>query len=253
MKPAMIGGVLVAMAALLSATSLAASASDYVQAGGPPANQAWTVADYEKFNELASSGRIELPMLGSDETRPIFLALVNRNALARYSDKLTSLDDRAHWCGRTYNALSLVMMKYAEQHNSGKADCSREMARVTAFMLHTATVMVNLTREMPPANANDEFGQRRMRLLASMKESYRILWRNAAAALSQRNVRAEEETLLMAEAMIEELPAQSEFIGPASVQEIGAKTAALVEKEGNDKVKLALRRLLMTCNSLAAQ
>ena len=126
-------------------------------------------------------------MLGSDETRPIFLALVNRNALARYSDKLTSLDDRAHWCGRTYNALSLVMMKYAEQHNSGKADCSREMARVTAFMLHTATVMVNLTREMPPANANDEFGQRRMRLLASMKESYRILWRNAAAALTTLN------------------------------------------------------------------
>jgi hypothetical protein len=253
MKRAMVGGVLVAMAALLSATSLAASASDCIKAGCPPPDRVWTGADYQKFGELVKSGKIELPMLSSDETRPFFLALVNREALSSYSNKKNPVGARFQECIQCYSALAPVLMKYLEQHNSGKADCSREMARLTAFVLHASTVLVNLTQEFLPTIPKDATYADRMAGLEQMKDGLRTVWTGAADSLAERTTYAgEEEVLIIAEAMIEELPAQSEFIGPAAVQALRSKIAGFLEKEKSDKIKAALQRLLMTCNSLAA-
>jgi hypothetical protein len=253
MRRAMIGGVLVALAAFFSATSLAASVSDYVNAGLPSPDRVWTGADYQKFNELLKSGKIGLPMLSSDETKPIFLALVNRKGLSFYSNKDYPIGVRMESCIRAYTALPSVLGQYLERNNSGKADCSRELARLMAFILHMSTSVTNLTQEFLPTIPKDEKYEVRMAGFERMKSGLRTIWVGVADSLGERNAYADEEVLIMAEAMIENLPAQKEFLGPTAVQELRVKTAGLLEKEKSDKVKDALQRLLKTCDPPAAK
>lgn len=245
--PATVASVVVAMAALFSATSFAATVSDYVKAGCPPPDRVWSGADYVKFGELLKSGKIELPML-NDESKPIILALVNREGLACYLNKDVPLRDRLNECLKVYLALPPVLQKYADRYQA-KADCSREMASVIAFVIYTSTSLVNLMQEMLPTVPKDENYGARMEGIKRMKGGIRTILLSAADSLAATF--AEEDILIILEAMNENLPAQGEFVGPAFVQELRAKVTRYLEKEKSDKVEAALQRLVKTCDSLA--
>ncbi len=245
--PATACGAVVAMAALFSATSLAAPVSDYVKAGCPPPDRAWSDADYVKFGELLKTGKIELPML-NDESKPIFLALVNREGLARYLNKDVPLRDRLNECLKGYMALLPVLKQYGERYDA-KADCSREAAGVIALVIYSTTSLVNLMEELLPTIPKDDNYEARMAGIQQMKGGIRTILLSAADSLA--STFAEEDVLTILEAMNENLPAQGEFVGPAFVQELRAKVAGFLGKEKSAKIKAAVQRLLKTCDSLA--
>jgi hypothetical protein len=249
MKRAIFVAVVVAMMALVSAPSLAASVSDYVKAGAPSPDRVWTGTDYQKFAALLKSGKIELPML-SDESKPIFLALVNREGLSFYSNKDVAIGVRMQGFMAVYASLPPVISQYLERYGSHKADCSKELDRLMAFTLYACTSETKLMQEFLPTIPKDEKYDTQME---GMKAGLRGMWVAGAECMADRKTLADDEVLVIAEAMIENFPAQREFIGPTTVLELHTKIAALLEKEKSDKVKSALQRLLNTFDLPAAK
>ena len=228
----------------LAGTCAGATLNDHIKAGVPSPDRPWYGTDYQRLAELVVSGKVPLPMLNSEDTRPIFLAMVSRRGLSFYGNRDIPLNDRMPDCIALYGSVSTLLKKYLQQHNERHIDSSRELARMTAHALYLSTAMNSLLEEFLPTIQRDDKYEIRMDGLRKVKDGLATFWGGAMLSLTERTIYADEDILIMANAMAENIVSQQKLLGEKNLLEIQTRAEELIKKEKNEDIKAALKQIV---------
>ncbi|HSS75233.1 MAG TPA: hypothetical protein VLV54_00670 [Thermoanaerobaculia bacterium] len=196
-----------AIAILLSAhlpVAAMAETNPFLEAGIPAPTRPWTGPDYESTAEILTAGKVPLPTFSDPQGAALLQRMTSADNLSLQRDTSLPLSARMPDFLLVHSGASKLLSLYLAA--SEKGGYRPELARVTAFLLHSSAQGVDLAEEMMVAFPRDEKQTTRMEGLRKMNKGLTGVFVGAEQMLAEQNGFSTEDLSVLLNAMASTLP-----------------------------------------------
>jgi hypothetical protein len=206
----------VLMIAILLATHFAVAAAaetnPFLEAGIPAAARVWSGPDYERTAEILTAGKVPLPTFSDPQGATLLQRITSTDNLALQRDKSLPLSARLQDFLQVQAGASELAKLYLAASDGG--GYRKEVARITAFLLHSSAQGVNLISELLPTLPKDETYATRMEGLQEMKDGMTTAFVSTEGMLVEDNGFSAEDLSHLLDAMASTLPTLKQGFPP---------------------------------------
>jgi hypothetical protein len=175
----------------------------YLEAGIPAADREWSGDDYQRAAEVLGSGKVPLPRLSDECGKRLLERITSVENFGLDRNKKISLKVRMADYLEIQQGTLAIFSLYS---NTLSKDVHSELARLSAFMLQTAGVGMDLMGEFAPTIPKDENYASRMKGLKRMYSGTTTMFSGAEGSLSERHFYSPEDLSVLLNAMTQSLP-----------------------------------------------
>jgi hypothetical protein len=198
---------LLAIAFLFSAhpAATAADSNPLLEAGIPAPSRSWSGPDYARTNEVLAGGKVALPRYSDPAGAAVLRRLTSTDNFSLHYDKTIALPTRMEDFLELQKGASSLLKLYLDALVKG-GDYKTEIAHLSAFVLHSSALGVDLVDEMLPTIPRDDKYETRMAGLKQMNSGLTTVFVGAEQMLTPRNGFSPEDLSVLLEAMTRTLP-----------------------------------------------
>lgn len=222
---------------------------EYVQAGMPKPDQAWTGKEYAaaaKVLERLAAEPEKLPRWKSAKSGAVFDRLIQRDYLSGLFDERVSLDKRFEIFESFWPAFRTILFVYVQALQQGHKydrECV-ELAAVTLYFARGSTEVADAKfktiSKTDPNYATREGGYRKM------KNGINGMVLGLLITLGEKNYYRDEARLSLATHLKAELPGLFRHLTPETKKEHREKLETLIGQESNPAIKKMLQETLQS-------
>jgi hypothetical protein len=186
------------------AVAAVAQTNPFQEAGIPAATRSWTGLDYARTVEILTGGKVPLPTFSDSQGAALLERMTSTDNFSLQRDKSAPLSARTADFLRVQSGASGLLSLYLAA--SEKGGYRPELARVTAFLLHSSAQEVDLAEEMMLGFPKDEKYATRMEGQRKMNKGLTGVFVGAEQMLAEQNGFSAEDLSVVLDAMTSTLP-----------------------------------------------
>lgn len=215
--------ILFAAQLAVSATAMAET-NPYLEAGIPAPTRKWFGPDYKQTVEVLTAGKVPLPRLSDPQGAVILRRITSTDNLSLERNESLPLTVRMQDFLQVQQAATAISKLYLGAMT--REDYRPELARLTAFVLHTSAQGVDLAEEILPTIPKDEKYATRMEGLRRMNEGLTTTFVAAERMLTEQNGFSAPDLSALLDAMATTLPRLKKSFPPDVQIELRKKLVA---------------------------
>jgi hypothetical protein len=224
------------------AVAAAAETNPFLEAGIPSSARSWSGPDYARTAEILTVGKVRLPTFSDLQGTALLLRMTSTDNLSLQRDKSLPLSARLPDFLQVQAGASELAKLYLAASDGG--GYRKEVARITAFLLHSSAQGVNLIAELLPTLPKDETYATRMEGLQEMKDGMTTAFVSTEGMLVEENGFSADDLSRLLDAMASTLPTLKQGF-PADVRiELRKKLEADKARFKKDEDTKRLNRMI---------
>lgn len=222
----------------------AASAQDGGSADYPPADRAWSAADYKRLAVLVSSGQKPLPTLADPASKPVFerMVSVKNAALTDIRDKNKPVQQRLVALTQTGGEVRQLLTLYLKEAKKGKPH-ERELAKLLIYTMQVFGASIGVVDEFAGTIPKDDKYEVRMGGLRQMQGGLRQIYGGVIVSISETHLYSKASTLELIEAALDNLSTYEPILDYQDRQGALAILEGQLETVKDQDTRLALVQL----------
>ncbi|HEV7504649.1 MAG TPA: hypothetical protein VGS07_07045 [Thermoanaerobaculia bacterium] len=228
------------LAAHLS-TAAVAETDPFLEAGIPAATRPWSGPDYERTVEILTAGKVPLPKFSNPQGAALLRRMTSLDNLSLERDPNLPLSTRMPDFLQLEQAVGKLITLYGD---ANEGDYRSELAHITAFVLHSSALGVDLVEEFMPTLVRDETYAARMEGLKKMNEGMTTIFVSAEQMLAEENSFSEDDLSVLLDAMATTLPRLKQGFPPEVGIELRKKLVADKARFKKDEDARRLDRMI---------